>query len=145
MSWGIRITALYVGFVALILTLVTISNNNKEELVSKDYYIQELQYQNRIDAMNNVSSLSGKGQHSVENDLITIVLPSEFKGKEVQGEVFFFCPASSANDVKIVLKTDTEGKQIISKNSLKKGAYKMNLSWSCDGKNYFQEEYITIK
>jgi len=51
MSWGKKITILYIGFVLLIVSMVTISASHKIELVSKDYYAQELDYQQKINAI----------------------------------------------------------------------------------------------
>ena len=45
MSWGIKITILYLGFVALILTLVFTCFGHKSELEYKDYYVRELKFQ----------------------------------------------------------------------------------------------------
>jgi len=41
MNWGLKITLLYVGFVAMILTLVFKASGEKVDLVTKDYYAQE--------------------------------------------------------------------------------------------------------
>ncbi|MBK6834853.1 MAG: FixH family protein [Bacteroidetes bacterium] len=57
MSWGVRITALYLACVALIVTLVFVSANQDIELESKDYYAQELKYQ-KNDALNNSNDLN---------------------------------------------------------------------------------------
>ena len=50
MSWGIRITIMYLGFVGLILTLVFTCFGHKVELESKDYYARELRFQDQINA-----------------------------------------------------------------------------------------------
>ena len=145
MSWSIRITALYLGFVALIVTLVIISSNNKEELVSKDYYAQELRFQEKIDATNNANSLVNGISHSIDENNVIITLPTENMSSDLKGEVYFFCPSNSANDKTIPMAFDNNGKMFIQKNTLKQGAYKMKLSWSGNGKNYFKESVISIK
>jgi hypothetical protein len=60
MNFGVKITALYLGFVALILTLVFMSFGQKVELVSKDYYAQEIAFQDKINSINNERSLNGR-------------------------------------------------------------------------------------
>ena len=57
MNWGIRIAILYLGFMALILTLVFTCMNNGSELESRDYYARELKYQAQIDATSNANAL----------------------------------------------------------------------------------------
>lgn len=144
MSWSYRITALYLGFVALIVTLVTIASKQKIELESKDYYLQELKYQDKLDAIANAGKLSWNMDHSVDAKNVTLTIPSEY-ANSVSGEVYFFCPSNSDNDLKVKMNFDKDGKQVISKTKLKSGAYKLKLSWSALGKNYFKEEVITIK
>ncbi len=65
MNFGSKITVLYLSFVGLILTLVFMCFGQKVELVSKDYYAQELKFQDKIDAINNEKGLSGSISHSL--------------------------------------------------------------------------------
>jgi hypothetical protein len=94
MSWGYRITFLYLGFVGIIITLVTISSQNKEELVAKDYYAQELLYQNKLNAINNEKQLDKSITHEVTD--ASIILTSPFE--KSKGTIQFFCPSDSKND-----------------------------------------------
>ena len=57
-GWGTKITLLYLAFVVLIVTLVTKSMHQTFDLVSGDYYNQELKYQDVIDASKNQAGLS---------------------------------------------------------------------------------------
>jgi len=145
MSWGFRITILYLSFVALIVTLVVLCYGQKVELVSKDYYKQELQYQERIDAINNANSATQTINHSVDGNIITLNASPEFMQAGFKGTVNFFRPSDSSKDFNTELKLDAEGKQVIAGDKLEKGLYKMQLSWQSGGKNYFKEQVITIK
>lgn len=143
LSWSYRITFLYLGFVGIIVTLVTISSRNKEELVAKDYYAQELRYQEKINAINNEKALPESISHMVNEEGITLSCPPVM-GKEVNGEISFYCPSNSKKDISFKMMFNEEGKQIISRNKLQSGIYKLKLSWNFSGKNYFKEEVITI-
>jgi hypothetical protein len=144
MSWGTKITVVYIGFVILIVSLVFISATNKSELVSKDYYEQELKYQDRIDALNNEKGLGVTINYEIVDQFIVLeYLKSEIK-KDFKGEVFFFRPSDSAKDLKIELMFDEEGEQIINKNNLSKGLYKMCISWKNDKKMFYKEAIINI-
>ncbi len=103
MSWSYKIAILYSGFAGLILTLVIISSNNKEELVSKDYYARELVYQQHIDAMNNEKSLKESLNWKVDEHSVLLLLPEEFKTKKLSGEINFYCPATSSKDRKVTM------------------------------------------
>jgi hypothetical protein len=143
LSWSYRITFLYLGFVGIIVTLVTISSRNKEELVAKDYYAQELAYQEQINAIKNEKELVESIQHSVKGEGVELALPASIQ--EIgSGQVSFYCPSNSKNDLTVKM-TFKEGKQLISRNALNSGIYKLRLSWTMGPKKYFKEEVITIK
>lgn len=144
LSWSYRITILYLGFVAIILTLVVIAGRNKEELVAPDYYAQELKYQERIDAANNADALTETIEHNVDEKQITLQIPLTLVTKDFKGEISFFCPSDSKKDKQFIMNFDSDGKQLIPKKLLQKGVYKMRLSWSSSGKKYFKENTISI-
>ena len=58
MNWGYKLMFVFIVFAGLMGTLVYKSMNTKYELVTKDYYKDELKYQDRIDAKNESSKLS---------------------------------------------------------------------------------------
>lgn len=144
MSWSYRITALYLGFVGIIVTLVVISSRQKIELEAKDYYLQELRYQEKLDAIKNTNELKTSLTHRVDKNEIVLTMPLEQVITDLKGEIYFFCPATSENDVKIKMQFDHNGQQIVKKSLLKPGAYKMRMSWSAQNKKYFKEEVINI-
>ena len=57
MNWGWKIAIGYSIFVAGILSLVVVAYRQTNDLVSADYYAQEIQFQQRIDARGNSLSL----------------------------------------------------------------------------------------
>jgi len=57
-SWGYKIVIGYLAFVLGILFLVYKANQQKFDLVTEDYYGEELKYQNIIDQKSNVTELS---------------------------------------------------------------------------------------
>ncbi|MGZ3882690.1 MAG: FixH family protein [Bacteroidia bacterium] len=145
MSWSYRITILYTGFVALILTLVIISSRQKVELESKDYYKQELNYQKRLNALANASALGKSIDYVIGDKSITLFIPLNQLQKEMHGEVYFYCPASSDHDVKIPLSFDKYGRQLISTEKMKHGAYQLRLEWKNGDTHYYKESVITIR
>ena len=142
MSWGSKITVLYLGFVALILSLVFMSVKQKVELVTPDYYKQELNYENRIAALNNYEGLTEKIIVSNENKKVTIRFPQISGTKKFSGEIIFFRPADSAKDITMKLETDEEGKQVIENKKLERGLYKIQISWKQDGKEFYFEDSL---
>lgn len=142
MSWGIRITLLYLGFVALILTLVFTCMGEKVELESKDYYAKELKFQNQINATDNVNTLSVPITHLVKNKTVELSIPQELMTAGFKGEAYFFRPSDSDKDKAITLNPDANGKQILSDASFIKGVYKLKISIESNGKSYYKEDVI---
>ena len=75
---------------------------------------------------------------------LIIRLPEEFHQKEIAGNIHFFRPSDSNLDLKVPLKINGAGKQIIFLNQLKKGVYKMQVSWSVENKEYYKEQILKI-
>lgn len=145
MNWGKKIAILYLSFVALIVTLVVISMNQEIELESKDYYAQELKYQEKIDAFKNTNTLNSELSYErIENSLV-INFPEEQKEKITNGEILFFCASDSEKDKKISLSINENNSQSISLNQLQKAKYTVKISWKCNTKNYFKEFSFTYQ
>ena len=144
MSWGIRITVLYVSFMILIATMVIVSSSSKAELVAKDYYAQELNYQQRITAISNEQELNESICHELMNGNFVLSFPSENKSTDFKGELVFFRPSDSSKDVKLKLNFDEQGRQVIDTRSYTKGVYKICISWHNNGKEFYKEEVINL-
>jgi len=145
MSWGVKITTLYIGFVGLILTLVIISMNQKVDLVSKDYYSEEIKFQDRIDATQNANGVNKLISFTTVDKKLIIDYEPDVLTKDFIGEINFFRPSDSDKDMKVKMNPDIDGVQTIDISSLTHGMYKLQLSWNCNGKKYYKEDVLFIK
>jgi hypothetical protein len=145
MSWGVKITTLYLGFVGLILTLVIICMNQKVDLVSKDYYQQELKFQERIDATQNASEVAKQITFSHVDKKIIFDYEPDILSKDFNGEIVFFRPSDADKDVKVKMNPDIDGIQLIDASSFIHGMYKVQISWKSNGKKYYKEDVLFIK
>lgn len=145
MSWGIKITVLYLGFVAMILTMVFLCMGQTVDLESKDYYAKELKYQSKIDAIQNSDNLKNNISYEITASTVILRAPSDIKVSDLSGELLFFRPSDASKDLKLPLAFDSAGEQIIEKKLLASGIYKMQVNWQRMGKDYFKEFVINIK
>ncbi|MEI6184278.1 MAG: FixH family protein [Bacteroidota bacterium] len=143
MNWGNRMLLVFALFACFIIFLVYKCINTKFDLVSKDYYKDELRYQDKIDGKLNAAALSNINVEQ-NSDAVVISLPKEQNGMKVNGEVFFYCPTNSEKDKHFPLATDAEGKQSIDKKLLSKAGYKVKITWDIDKKKFYSEKDITI-
>ena len=143
-GWGTRIALLYGGFITLIAILIVGSMRQDFDLVSKDYYAEEIAYQNTIDAGKNQAALSAPAAVAIEANTISILFPAEFKEKVVHADLHFYSPVSASLDRKFTMETGT-GAVTLSRSELKKEHYKLKMNWESEGKKYYQETDIDLK
>jgi hypothetical protein len=142
-GWGWKIVVLYSGFVGIIVTLVVASTRQQFDLVSKDYYQQEIAYQNVIDAGKNQSTLSRPMDIHADNQNVIISFPQEFKGKVLAGDVKFYAPVNEKWDRNFKINADNNT-VTISRTSLMNTRYTIKINCLVDGKNYYQESEIQL-
>lgn len=143
MNFGVKITILYVSFVALIITLVALCFGQKVELVSTDYYAQELKFQDKINATNNATNLKKSIDYLISPQHITLTIDTALVSKDFEGTVTLFRPSDSSKDVKLKMKF-ANYIQTIDTYKLAHGAYKLQLTWQSNHTNYFKEHIISI-
>ncbi|MCD6019218.1 MAG: FixH family protein [Bacteroidetes bacterium] len=143
MNFGNKIVILYLGFVSLIVTLVTLCYKQDVELVSSDYYAQEIQFQDKIDASTNARTSDYSIEHAVTNKEITLTADSVLLSADFKGTVTLFRPSDSKMDVTYPMNFSKQ-QQIIETKDLTRGVYKLQLSWVSNQKPYFKEEVIFI-
>jgi hypothetical protein len=142
MNPGKWIVVVFVLFAAFIGTLVTVCMREDISLVTKDYYAQELAYQDQIRRINNAAALTNKPQITVTRDFIRVTFDS--LSFVERGELDLFCPSDSKMDrnFEITMSDDQEFTYALS--GLKTGMYRVKLLWSMDGKDFYQEEIVNL-
>ncbi len=143
MGWGKKITFVYLGFVALIITMVVISMRQKVDLVSKDYYAKELAYQNDINKMANANKLQSKLKCTVINNTIEVVFPEEHSDKAILATAFIYKPSDNAADRQVEISTN-DGRYVISTQDFLKGMYKVKVDWTIEGTEYQAESVVVL-
>lgn len=141
MDWGKGIFFTIIGFVALIMTMVVISvRMDGIELVTENYYEEEIKYQDRIDESNSAIELDREViSYNSQTNVIELDLP-----KGVIGSLQLFRPSDSSLDQKINVEVTHSGKTEVPLKELKSGYWKIQLSWSENGVDHYQEKKITI-
>ncbi|MES2679459.1 MAG: FixH family protein [Bacteroidota bacterium] len=143
MNWGIKITVLYLGFVAIILTLVITCFRHKTELEHKDYYAKEIKFQEQINASQNSEQLKNPITYKIMDRAVQIFIPTELLNRDLKGTVYFLRPSDASKDKSVMLATDEDGIQMIDP-GLVKGVYKMQISFVSMGKSYYKEAVINF-
>ncbi len=143
-NWGHKIAGFYLVFVAGIVYMVVLSSQQKVDLVTADYYNEEIKFQEKIDEKGRASALSAPVQYAVKQGLMTINFPAEFAGKKLTGEVLVYCPADEKKDIlRNINVSENVMKITIPENN--KGAHTLKVSWQSEGKKYYFEQDFFIQ
>ena len=140
-SWGHKIAFAYLTFIGGIAFLVIKASSQKFDFVTKDYYGEELKYQQVIDEAANANKLSAPVRVEKNNGSLTVLFPEEMKGKKKQVDFYLYYPADAKKDFRISLDTnESEFTQDLPK--FISGPYELKLSWTADNIKYYNEQKI---
>jgi hypothetical protein len=143
MSIGKWIVVAFVLFAGFIGTLVTVCVKQDVNLVSKDYYKEELAYQDQVVRINNTKSLERKPTvHVIDGSVIEV----RFNGDDTitKGTMKLFCPSNPDMDRDFDLVPLAENSRKVEISSLKKGMYRAKIYWTSDSKEFYHEEVINL-
>lgn len=144
-NWGTGIVIAFIAFITFILYFVIAMNTNKKydhDLVTEDYYKEELNYQNDIDKQKNANTLSENISYNLTAEGIVIQFPKEFEIEKITGKVFLYRPSNKQLDFEIPISLSNTYLLIPDK-SLVDGRWNIKIDWQYNGKSYLFKEAIT--
>lgn len=141
LSWGHIIIFGYLAFIGGIGFLVYKATNEKFDLVTKDYYDQELKYQQVIDQSANTAKLSAPLVIEPSADELKIIFPTEMKDKMKAIDFYLYYAADAKRDFRRSFQLNAnEFSQPLP--PAMKGMYELKLSWEVDGIKYYFEKKL---
>lgn len=145
LTWGAGLVVVFLIFAAGILTMVVISMSRDVDLVTEDYYQQELRHEQQIESEKRSNAL-GDGMHITHSaSSTTITLPPECNPDSVRGTLTFYRPADRRKDFVVAIKLDSARSQHISTTELAKGLWRVKARWTLNGEAYYREEPLIIQ
>ena len=144
-NWGTGVVIAFIGFISFIMYFViNMSTNNKfdHDLVTEDYYAQELEYQNDIDKENNAKTLNQNLTWEKINEGVIIKFPKDFEEKNIKGNVFLYRPSNKQFDFEIPISLSNHNLLIPDKRLLD-GRWNIKIDWQYNGKSYLYKKEIT--
>lgn len=141
MNWGRKIIMAFVGFIALIFTLVYVSVNTEFNLVEENYYEQELAYETQIQRIKNHEALEEKPVFKVNRKAFQAEFhfPQKLADTIKEGKVSFYRSSTARHDKDFKLTFDEHGRCIVDISKFPVGAWKVKLSWTDGEKEYYKE------
>jgi nitrogen fixation protein FixH len=143
-NWGTGIVLAYTVFIVLIVTAVGKALNQSVDLVTPDYYAQELDYQNKYDKMANAGTLKEPVTVEQAGTDVVLTFPKDITGP-LTGTVLFYRPSNSAEDVSMPISIGQDGKMVVPTAKLKKGNYSVLVDWKAGATKYFNKLILFVQ
>ena len=143
--WPYAIVAFFFVFIGFIAAFITWGVRQNTDLVSKDYYADEILFQNQIDTENRTRPFSSEVAVNYDSTrrAITIRVPAEHARVRPTGRIYLYRPSDARLDRDISLSTDAGGVQSLDSSRLPPGLWKVRLRWKASGQDfYFHQEII---
>lgn len=145
LNWGVGIVitiACFIGFIMFFVIKMSTNKKYDHDLVTEEYYKQELAYQDQIDAQQNSARLAKNIQVEVTAEGIQILFPSE--KQNIKGEVSLYRPSNKKLDLEIPISLENQ-EMLIPAEKLVEGKYKLSINWKSNETTYLYKKDLQIK
>jgi hypothetical protein len=142
-SWGHKILFTYLTFVVGMMCMVYQTTQQNRDLVSDNYYADELAFQKIIDESANTAALSEAVAVEKMKDQLKIILPQELNGVKSSGTWTLYFAADRKKDAHGKFETVLGNTSIVIPGNTH-GLYTLILQWKTAGKPYYFEQNIFL-
>lgn len=146
MNWGKSIVLVFVLFAGFIGTMVYLMIRERIDLVSENYYQNEIEYQQQIDRVSNARRIHGSLNSTTsmtylaDQQQVVFVLPNALQ----KGEITFYRPGDSQQDFRVPIAAKHPARQVVPTKSLAKGSWRVQFTWSDGQREYYKEEQFFL-
>ncbi|MBL8000704.1 MAG: FixH family protein [Flavobacteriales bacterium] len=145
LNWGHGIFAALALFIGMMAWFMVRAINNPEELVTEDYYKEELRYQERIDGKGMAAAAGEPVRCEAGTGRVDVIFPAAVKGAKVTGTIRFMKPNDSRADRVVPLVIDSAGRCAVDTRDWMLGAYHVEVDWLLDGVARVSEDHIDLR
>ena len=145
--WPAAIIVYFVIFITATAGMIVFSLSHKDELVTSDYYEQEIQFQRQIDRLERTRAIQAglAVAYDPAAKQIRIELPTEHARQYTEGQVQFHRPSAASLDRRINLEVDpATGRQTVDARPFEPGLWKVRVSWTFAGRQFFFDRNVII-
>ena len=142
MNWGKSIILSFVLFAIFVAALVYVCVSQDINLVTSNYYSEEIAYQKQIERMQNTKTLEILPSISIQGDLLSLEysdLP-----RVTSGKIDLFRPSDTNLDQKFSINQTENTSLQFQLSAIAKGLYKARFTWTMNEKEYYYEKIIVL-
>ncbi|MCH4552413.1 FixH family protein [Aestuariibaculum lutulentum] len=143
-NWGTGIALAFVAFISFIMYfIITMSVDKKynHDLVTEDYYGQELEFQNDLNKENNAKNLAQNITYNISAEGLIINFPSDLDYTKVTGKVFLYRPSNKQFDFETPISLSNHNLLIPDKRLLD-GRWNIKVDWKYNENSYLYKKEI---
>ncbi|MEZ4792465.1 MAG: FixH family protein [Gelidibacter sp.] len=143
-NWGTGIVLAFIGFISFIMYFVITMMTNKAyefDLVTENYYGQELEFQHDIDKQNNAKNLETNINWTKTDEGILLTFPETLKAEDISGKVFLYRPSNKHLDFETAISLSNHNLLIPDKRLLG-GRWNIKVDWQVNGNKYLYKKEI---
>ncbi|MCP4975145.1 MAG: FixH family protein [Maribacter sp.] len=144
-NWGTGIVLAFIGFIGFILFFVvkmSLDTRANHDLVTEEYYKEELAYQKEIDAETNANNLSSKLKIRKTPEGLIVKFPENIDLKKIKGKVSLYRPSDKHLDFNLPISLSNTHLLIPDKRLLD-GRWDIKIAWEYQDKPYLFKKSIT--
>lgn len=144
LNWGTAIVIAMISFIVFILTFVyrsAVMDEYQHELVSEDYYGDELHYQEEIDKVNNASKLEVDVELIRIDDGIVLRFPKGMESQKISGTLSLQRPSNKSLDLNIPIELSGHD-LLVPDQKLASGKYIVVVDWKYEKSEYMFKDQI---
>lgn len=145
LNWGTAIVLAFAAFISFILYFVirmSTDDRVNHDLVTEDYYRQELSYQQEIDAENIAQKNSMQLLISKTNDGLALQFPNQIDHHKIKGTVSLYRPSNKQLDFDFDLSL-SDAHLLIPDKRLLDGRWDIKIAWQYNKEEYLHKQSIT--
>ena len=143
-NWGTGIAIFYGCFMLTFISIAILSTRHDVNMVKKNYYDDDINYQKHYDRIQNEQALTEKVQINFNTELESVVIKFPSNMPLPLGKIILFHPARDTDDKSFEIKADSALQMIIPVKGFPNGRWQVQINWESGNKTFYKEEYIVI-
>ncbi|MEP5340461.1 MAG: FixH family protein [Algibacter sp.] len=143
-NWGTGVILAFIGFISFIMYFIITMNTDSKydhDLVSEDYYADELKYQGDINKLKSANTLTENVTYKKIKEGLIIEFPENIDSKKITGKVFLYRPSNKQLDFETTISLSNSNLLIPDKR-LVDGRWNIKVDWQYNGNSYLFKESI---
>jgi nitrogen fixation protein FixH len=144
--WPVSIVVFFTVAILGCVTFVAFCSRHPAELISANYYEEEVHYQGQMERQQRgqEAALPGAVSYNPGSKQIVVSLPTKISQAKLEGKIQLYRPSAINQDRQLNLDLDSHGVQTIDAANLPPGLWKVRVSWRADNRDYFIDQRVVI-